>query len=385
MPLRSFATRLAVPVTLWTVAFTGFASLPARADVTHVVGRGQTIEAIANRYHVAQKAILDANKLKDSKHLKPGDTLIIPGVTAKPPAPAKTSLPSAKDEQSKADKKDKDGATKKPGGDKADKKDAAKPGKGEGDRAAGPATAADKKHGGVTTTASASHKGETPNTIAPRPRAPGADKYEDKPKQPDVVHAMRFGEEFLIRTKDRHGKIPPPALKTFEKMMRSGSVVHAVDPRLVALVGMVSKHFGGRKLEIVSGFRPFTPTQYTPHSNHNFGRALDFRVVGVPNEVLRDFCKGLRNVGVGYYPNSTFVHLDVREAPAFWVDYSRPGEAPKYDKPGQNPDEGAGDVPDDKPVLVPEPAAAIVPAPAPTPASTTAPATPPTPGAGGTQ
>ena len=362
MPLRSFATRLAVPVTLIATAVVGFAALPAHADVTHVVGRGQTIEAIANRYHVAQKAILDANKLKDSKHLKPGDTLIIPGITAKPAAPAKD------------DKKDKDGQTKKPG----DKKDAAKPGKGEGDRAAGPA---DKKHGGETAaggagTVGASHKGETPNTIAPAPRAPGADKYEDKPKQPDIVHAVRFGEEFLIRTKDRHGKIPPPALKTFEKMMRSGSVVHAVDPRLVALVGMVSNHFGGRKIEIVSGFRPFTPTQYTPHSNHNFGKALDFRVVGVPNEVLRDFCKGLRNVGVGYYPNSTFVHLDVRESPAFWVDYSRPGEAPKYDKPGQNPDEGAGDVPDDKPGPVPEPAAANTQPPVPTPASSTIPAGP---------
>jgi hypothetical protein len=110
---------------------------------------------------------------------------------------------------------------------------------------------------------------------------------------------------------------------------------------------MVSNHFGGKKLEIVSGFRPFASTQYTPHSNHNFGKALDFRIQGVPNEVLRDFCKTLRNVGVGYYPNSTFVHLDVRDSSAYWVDYSRPGEPPKYDKPNANADEGTSDVPDD--------------------------------------
>src|SRR5579864_3370141 len=56
---------------------------PARADVTHVVQRGHTIEAIAHRYHVTEKAILDANHLKDAKHLKPGQTLVIPGVEGK--------------------------------------------------------------------------------------------------------------------------------------------------------------------------------------------------------------------------------------------------------------------------------------------------------------
>ena len=52
----------------------------AGADVTHVVQRGHTIEAIAHRYHVTVKAIVDANHLKDPAHLKPGQTLIIPGV-----------------------------------------------------------------------------------------------------------------------------------------------------------------------------------------------------------------------------------------------------------------------------------------------------------------
>jgi len=270
------------------------ASLPANADITHVVGRGHTIEQIANRYHVSVKAIMDANHLKDAKHLKPGDTLIIPGVSPK-----------------KGDPK---------------KDDPKKPGKG------------DHKGG--------DHKGETPNAVAPGPRAQGP-SFEEKPRESDVVHFVRFGEEISVRVKDKRGKIPPPALKAFQKALRSGNATHAIDPRLVALVGMVSNHFGGRKLEIISGYRPFSPTQTNKHSNHNLGKALDFRVQGVPNEVLRDFCKGLRNVGVGYYPNSYFVHLDVREAPAFWIDYSKAGEAPKYDKPGVNADEGTSDVPEE--------------------------------------
>ena len=95
----------------------------------------------------------------------------------------------------------------------------------------------------------------------------------------------------------------------------------------------------------MSGYRAYSPTQYTPHSNHNYGKALDFRVRGVKNETLRDFCRTLRAAGCGYYPNSSFVHLDVRDAKAYWVDSSRPGEPPKYDKAGVEADEGASDVP----------------------------------------
>ena len=47
---------------------------------------------------------------------------------------------------------------------------------------------------------------------------------------------------------------------------------------------------------------------------------------------LRDYLrKTFDKVGVGYYPNSTFVHLDVRkDRSAFWIDYSGPGERAVY-------------------------------------------------------
>jgi len=272
-------------------------SSPARADVTHVVQRGHTLDAIAHRYHVSAKAILEANHLKDGKHLKPGQTLIIPGV---------------------------DGPRKK--GEKAEKGE-------HGDRTAEKAPA-----GGPHRAATAAL--EPP----PEPRGRG---------DGDTIHAVRLGEEFRIRVKDAHGHIPPSALKAFERMMRQGNGVHAVDPRLVALVGIVSSHFGGKPLEIVSGYRAYTPTQYTAHSNHNLGKALDFRIRGVKNEELRDFCHTLRSAGCGYYPNSTFVHLDVRDTKAFWTDWSHPGEPPKYDKPGVAADEGTSDVPDDNPAPPP--------------------------------
>jgi uncharacterized protein YcbK (DUF882 family) len=268
--------RVASPLAV-VVALSGLlSSSVASADVQHTVARGHTIEAIAHRYHVTVKAIVDANHLKDPRHLKIGETLVIPGVSAP------------------------------------------KPGAGKGSA--------------IGSTGKGSTK---PVTYAMRPKTPG------------VVHATRLAtnEDFVVRVSSRRGHVAPTAEKSFERMMRSTSgLTHPPDPRLVALIGQVANHFGSRKLEVISGFRPYSPTQYTPHSNHNVGKALDFRVVGVPNEVLRDYCKTFKNVGVGYYPNSTFVHLDVRDTSATWIDYSRPGEPPRYNTPGVLADEGTSDV-----------------------------------------
>jgi len=266
----------------------------ARADVKHTIAKGHTIQAIAARYHVTEKSIIDANHLKDVKHLKVGDVLTIPGVD--PPShesPSPSKAKAAAEKKSKLDEK-------------ADKEE--------------------KKH---------DKKSEQPTSFAAKAKTPG------------VVHLHRIAttEEQDIRVTDKHGKVSEPALKSFEKLLRSqGGLSHPIDARLVSLLGVVSNHFGSRKIEVVSGFRPYTPTQYTPHSNHNHGRAVDFRVVGVPNEAVRDFCRSLKNTGCGYYPNSTFVHMDVRDSSAFWIDYSKPGEPPHYNAPNVDADEGTSDV-----------------------------------------
>jgi uncharacterized protein YcbK (DUF882 family) len=275
-------------------AFLGLVSV-AQADVTHVVARGHTLEAIAHRYHVTVQSIVTANHIRDPKHLKVGESLTIPGVAA---------------------------------------------------TASGKTTTTKSKDGSLVST--------NPTKA-----------YAMRAKTPGVIHATRLltNESFTIRVSDRRGRQSPTATKTFEKMLRSaGGLTHPIDPRLIALAAIVSNHFGSRKLEYISGFRPYTPTQYTPHSNHNLGRAMDFRVEGVPNEVLRDYCRTLKNVGVGYYPNSTFVHLDVRTSPAYWIDYSKPGEAPRYNTPNADADEGTSDVGDE---MHPTPADATSTAPTP--------------------
>jgi uncharacterized protein YcbK (DUF882 family) len=324
---RQMGLRTSATVFLAALAAALVVPSVASADVQHTIGRGHTIEAIANRYHVTAKAIMDANHLKNVKHLRIGDVLTIPGVKAAPN--------TAKDK------------------DKADpaNRDRAKP------------TAEDHAKMGEKTAKVGKTNGRETTTFAMKAKTPG------------IIHAHRIAttEQFDINVSGgKRGRVSPTALKTFEKMMRApGGMAHPIDPRLVSLLAVVSNHFGSRKLEVVSGFRPFTPTQFNPHSNHMHGRAIDFRVAGVPNEAVRDFCRTLKNVGCGYYPNSIFVHMDVRDQSTFWIDYSKPGEAPRYNAPNVDADEGTSDVHEGSSNTAPSTTTTDV------PGTTDAPSTPP--------
>jgi len=104
--------------------------------------------------------------------------------------------------------------------------------------------------------------------------------------------------------------------------------VRLLDRGLLHRLDAVARHFSGRPISLVSGYRP-----QSRGSLHQAARALDLRVAGVPNEELVTFCKTLPDTGCGYYPNSSFVHVDVRSAGTggvTWIDASGPGQAPHY-------------------------------------------------------
>jgi uncharacterized protein YcbK (DUF882 family) len=74
-------------------------------------------------------------------------------------------------------------------------------------------------------------------------------------------------------------------------------------------------------IDIVCGYR--TPwsnnflrtrsamTGVAQHSQHMLAKAIDIRVPGVQTRTLRDMALSLHAGGVGYYPVSQFVHVDV--------------------------------------------------------------------------
>ncbi len=111
-----------------------------------------------------------------------------------------------------------------------------------------------------------------------------------------------------------------------------GPAIKRVDPGLVERLELLTGHFakpGHRpRVSLVSGVRP-----NSTGSLHSHGRAMDIRIEGVSNEELVAFCKSIPDTGCGYYPNSSFVHVDVRDPGAghvSWIDASGPGETPRY-------------------------------------------------------
>lgn len=166
-----------------------------------------------------------------------------------------------------------------------------------------------------------------------------ADRYARRPRHRGYV--ILHGESASWRgyAVNRHRRVSPKARAEVSRVLaswRTGKEI-LINRRLIRLLAHVSDHFGGRPIRVVSGYRPYSPTQYTPDSRHNYGKAVDFSIPGVPNTVLFAYCRSLHDVGCGYYPNSTFVHMDVRRMSAFWVDYSGPGQPPRYGPPDRDP------------------------------------------------
>ena len=174
-------------------------------------------------------------------------------------------------------------------------------------------------------------KAKSPEPKQQPVKKPKAKQKARRPNKGYLTISSRMGrwEGYAIL---RGGKISKVARRGLEKVLASWRTgrTEPVHGRLIRMLVRISDHFGGKPIYVVSGFRPYSPRQHTKHSRHNLGRAVDFRVHGVSKEELRDYCRRLSNVGVGYYPNSSFVHLDVRSYPAYWVDVSRPGERPQY-------------------------------------------------------
>jgi uncharacterized protein YcbK (DUF882 family) len=89
-------------------------------------------------------------------------------------------------------------------------------------------------------------------------------------------------------------------------------VLHAMMARLGKLDGVIDIVCGYRTPETNSALRHSAPqTGVAEHSQHMEGHAIDLRVPGVTTAKLRDAALSLQAGGVGYYPVSQFVHVDV--------------------------------------------------------------------------
>jgi uncharacterized protein YcbK (DUF882 family) len=193
----------------------------------------------------------------------------------------------------------------------------------------------------------APHAAKAPASKPAAPKTTKGTKAKGPKNPPVVLYSVNHKETFSLRLRDGQGKPVKGNQKRFDRFLRCHhtEAKHAMNPRLMRLLYQTGRHWPGRKLEIVSGYRSPSVAK-NPHSPHMKGLACDFYVDGVKTAELRDYLrKNFQKVGVGYYPNSTFVHLDVRkDKSAFWIDYSGPGERAVYsENPGGDLKSGRAD------------------------------------------
>jgi uncharacterized protein YcbK (DUF882 family) len=109
------------------------------------------------------------------------------------------------------------------------------------------------------------------------------------------------------------------ALRRFMRCRRTRRE-HDMNPELIALLMRISASYKNATLHIISAHRYPDGIVTSPTSQHTLGNASDIRVPGVPVEALAERAKALGARGVGVYPKSRFVHVDVRVKPHSWRD-----------------------------------------------------------------
>lgn len=287
------------------------------ASRSHVVRKGDTLASIAKKYGIKVKHLTAANKIGKKQRLKIGRTLIVPDEEDAPD----TYRPK------KSSKLVKSG-TKIPGG----VMHTVQPGQSLWmiARAYNVKGVKISKRNGIST--------DTPLSIGKKLIIPGAKEVVPVRVKGFTIQPVRFvrvwnSETITVRLMTRSGKVNQNSRRRLSKLSgprrsRRSKLLH---PRIIHMIQRVAERWPGKTIEIVSAYRPGQKGTESQHSN---GRAVDFRVLGISNKELFDFCAELPKSGCGYYPNSVFIHMDARKKSAIWTDLSAPGEPAKYVKKG---------------------------------------------------
>ncbi|MFZ5891366.1 MAG: YcbK family protein [Myxococcota bacterium] len=169
-----------------------------------------------------------------------------------------------------------------------------------------------------------------------KPRAARVERREPAPVAspfaalPSVRLANLNTREALdLKLYDAEGRVDPESARKLDALL-----VDARDPdniaqteldrRTLQLLFRAAYHFKASNVEVVSAYRKPGRRREGLHAQ---GRAIDFKLPGVPAATLASYLRTLPRVGVGVYthPRTQYVHLDVREQSFHWLDASPPG------------------------------------------------------------
>ena len=150
-----------------------------------------------------------------------------------------------------------------------------------------------------------------------------------------MVPAARASEERRLRLYQTHSRehidvvywrdnaYVPEALTQLDRFLRDSFTgdVHHYDPHLFDVLFELNRASGrpDDEFHIICGYRtPQTNEFLRTHTSgvaknslHMQAEAIDLRLPGVKTSSLRDLALALGRGGVGYYPVSDFIHVDV--------------------------------------------------------------------------
>lgn len=283
--LRKIGYGLLFGVVFCALLSLSFSALSREARKVHVVQSGESVARIADFYGVSQRDLREYNNLSKDDRLRPGQKLRIPNVL-------RVSGKKYRVEQ-----------------------------------------------GDTLATIAAKHRCEVDLLVA-------ANKITDEeslrigrilviPDQTNRVKSIDVsdaspqsilfirissGERERLRLYSRSGQMSSRSVQRLSYLSRDKrgeKRVKRLHFRLIKMLQRLGNQFPGKPVEIISGYRPQTTGT---ESQHAFGRAIDFRMPGVPSRRIFNFCKSLPRSGCGYYPRDGFVHMDARETKVSWVE-----------------------------------------------------------------
>jgi uncharacterized protein YcbK (DUF882 family) len=120
----------------------------------------------------------------------------------------------------------------------------------------------------------------------------------------------------------RNGKYDIKALSKINHILRDhrSGEVKAIDTQLLELLHVLSHKTNPQEpFHVISGYRsPATNKKLRKNSKsvatrslHMQGKAIDIRIPGFKTRQLRNVARKMKIGGVGYYPKSDFVHVDI--------------------------------------------------------------------------
>jgi uncharacterized protein YcbK (DUF882 family) len=139
--------------------------------------------------------------------------------------------------------------------------------------------------------------------------------------------ALNTQERVELPALSAHGGFAPRDLDRAAHLLRepSSGNEHPIEPRVLDALYRIQTHFNAQEIRVVSGYRTPAAIASSRGSQHGRGRAIDIVVPGTTDDDVAKFAREMGFMGVGVYPVSGFVHVDVRDRSYFWVDSSGPG------------------------------------------------------------